>query len=303
MRRQLRYYRLDVFTDKRFCGNPLAVVEAADGLTTSEMQQLAREFNLSETVFLVEPKDPVNTARLRIFTPSVELPFAGHPAVGAAALIAELRAAEIIARSDVALVLETSVGHLRCEARRTPSKAVYADCALPILPQKLGDAPTKDEIAAALSLAPNEIGFDAHMPVRYSAGVAFLFAPIASRAALERARRGQGFGAALGGAAGVYLYTKDAAEPSSAVHARMLADMRLGVDEDPATGSAAAAFAGVACEFERPQDGEHELFIEQGYTVGRPSLITLGLNVEGGALSKLRIGGQVVRVGEGTIAL
>lgn len=302
MTRSLHYFKLDVFTNSRFSGNPLAVIEAADALSRDEMQAIAREFNLSETVFLMAPRDPVHTARARIFTPSTELPFAGHPTLGAVALIAETRAADVIARNEIVIIIEEAIGAIRCEARRTRSGAIYAQFDAPSTPRKLGAAPPRDAIAAALSLHPSDIGFDAHVSTLHSAGVGFLFVPIRSRAALDRARRGEGFAATAGAAIGAYLYSREAVDPESAIHARMFAH-GLGFDEDPATGAAAAAFAGVAFEFERPDDGEHEIQIEQGYAMGRPSRITLRMTVAEGRLAHVAIGGQVVRVGEGTLRL
>lgn len=300
MRPALRYALVDVFTDRPFAGNPLAIVEGADELPTMTMQAIAREFNLSETVFLLTPRDPVNTARARIFTPMRELPFAGHPTVGAAAYIAETRAKEILGRSGVVVVLEEEIGLLNCEALRGRGGVTFAQFVAPVLPQKPGAPPSRAAIAEALSLAPAEIGFDAHEPAVWSAGLPFLFVPLRSGVALAAARRGQGFADVIGQAAGAWLYCRETNHPESAVQARMLANIP-GIDEDPATGSAAAAFAGAAHEFERPGDGAHEIFIEQGYAVGRPSRITLGMSVEAGKLVSLRVGGQIARVGEGVL--
>jgi trans-2,3-dihydro-3-hydroxyanthranilate isomerase len=301
--RSLDYHLLDVFTDRRFSGNPLAVVEAADGLDAVAMQKIAREFNLNETVFLLEPRDPVHSARIRIFTPARELPFAGHPAVGAAAFIAESRAGEILARSGVVVALETDIGVLRCQALRGRNGVAYAEIDLPVLPRKLPDAPEAARLAAALSLSPEDIGFRDHTPTIYAAGPAFVFAPLRSRAALMRARRDPAtFTPVIGEAVGAFLYTDETIEPQSAIHARMLAH-GLGFEEDPATGSAAAAFAGVALEFERPDDGDHEIFIEQGHAMDRPSRMTLRMSVGKGALTAVAIGGQAVRVAEGRMRL
>ncbi len=303
MTRSLVYHLLDVFTDRRFSGNPLAVVEDADGLDVATMQSLAREFNLSETVFLLAPRDPVRSARIRIFTPARELPFAGHPTIGAAALLAETRGADALARNGLVVALESGVGELRCDVLRSRSGVTYAELLFPGLPQPGGAAPAPEALAAALSLAPADIGFDAHVPCRFSAGPAFLFVPIASRAALERARRSpDAFTAVIGEAVGAFLYTRETVEPAAAIHARMFAH-GVGFDDDPATGSAAVAFAAVAQAFESPEDGEHELFIEQGYSMGRPSRITLRLWVEKGALARVAVGGQVVRVAEGRLRL
>lgn len=298
----LRYARLDVFTDTPLAGNPLAVVDGADALETETMQAVAREFNLSETVFLLQPRDPVNTARLRIFTPTRELPFAGHPTIGAAAYLAETRAGDILGRSDVVIALEEGVGVLRCEALRARSGVTFAQFSTPSPPRKLEAAPPSDAIAVALTLEPEEIGFAAHTPTLWSAGVDFLFVPLRSADALSRARRSPSFADVLGYAAGAYLYCCETNKPENAVQARMFAN-GVGIDEDPATGSAAAAFAGPAHEFEQPADGEHEIFIEQGYAIGRPSRITLGMSVEAGQLISVRVGGQTVRVGEGILRI
>lgn len=304
MQLRLRYHLVDVFADRRFCGNPLAVVEGADRLSADDMLRIAREFNLSETAFLQEPADPINSARARIFTPSRELPFAGHPTIGAAAVLATTRAADALARHGVVIVLEEAAGLFRCDVgRKRDGAAVYGEFALPAPPQKAGEPPAREAVARALSLDAGDIGFGRHAPSVWSAGTPFVFAPLRSREALERARRDPGaFAAVAGTAAGVYLYTQDTLDKEAAIGARMLAN-GLGFDEDPATGAAAAAFAGVAHEYENPGDGEHQIFIEQGRLLGRPSRLTLRMEVEGGRLAKVRVGGQVVQVAEGVLTI
>jgi trans-2,3-dihydro-3-hydroxyanthranilate isomerase len=302
MPRSLSYHLLDVFTHRRFAGNPLAVVEADAALPEAKMQALAREFNLSETIFLLEPRDPANSARVRIFTPARELPFAGHPVIGAAALLAEIRASDLLVRHGVVIAFESEIGPLRCEAIKGQGKVTYAEVTPPSTPRRLDAPPAPEALAAALTLSAADIGFGAHVPTIYAQGPAFVFVPLRSREVLDRARRAPAFAAAMGAAAGAYLYTRETVDAACAVNARMFAN-GLGVDEDPATGSAAAAFAGVALEFERPRDGEHELFIEQGHAMGRPSRITLRMSVEDGALARVAVGGQVVRVGEGRLFL
>ena len=302
MTRSFAFHTLDVFTDRRFAGNQLAVVEDADGLSSDEMQAVAREFNLSETVFLLAPRDPVNTARARIFTPRAELPFAGHPTVGAAILIAQRRAPELLARHDVVVVIEEAIGVLRCEVMRSKSGVAYAQFALPGLPRRLGPAPPRAALAQALSLDEQDIGFGAHEPTRFAAGPSFLFAPLRSQDALSRARRGACFAEIVGAADGAYLYALGEAHEATAIEARMFANGH-GIDEDPATGSAAAAFAGVAMAYERPHDGEHEIFISQGRAMGRPSRITLRMSVAESALEAVAIGGQAVIVSEGRLTL
>ena len=290
------YQTLDVFTDVPFAGNPLAVVLDADDLDPAAMQAIAREFNLSETVFVLEPRDPVNSARIRIFTPTRELPFAGHPTVGTAALIAQIRAPEMIGRQDLSVVLEEAVGPVTCTVRRQRG-IVRASFSLPRLPEVSGEPPAIAVIAAALGLSEADIGFEAHRPCVASAGVPFTFVPLAGLDACARATPGIG----LNAIGPVLLYTGESSQPGSAIHARMFAP-GLGVTEDPATGAAAAALAGVLVYFERFDDGDHTLVIEQGFEMGRPSLITLGLDIVEGRLASASIGGGTVMVSAGHLS-
>jgi trans-2,3-dihydro-3-hydroxyanthranilate isomerase len=297
-----RFHTLDVFTQERFGGNPLAVVRDCEGLDTALMQRIAREFNLSETVFLLEARDPVNTARIRIFTPASELPFAGHPTIGTAVLIGLLQAPKLIRAQDVGLVIEEEIGAVACTVRQRGGHT-RAEFVLPKLPERAGTAGERSAIARALSLEESDIGFDRHEPSVWSAGFAVSFVPVASRAAIARARADLAHWDTTfteAGSLAVFLYTNDVADDGSHVHARMFAP-RLGIVEDPATGAAAAAFAGVCMAYEQPEDGEHFVVIEQGYEMGRPSQIVLKLNVANGVLLSAGIGGAAVQVCEGTI--
>jgi trans-2,3-dihydro-3-hydroxyanthranilate isomerase len=297
-----RFHTLDVFTQQRFGGNPLAVVRDCQGLDTALMQRIAREFNLSETVFMLDARDPVNTARIRIFTPASELPFAGHPTIGTAVLIGLLQAPKLIMAQDVGLVIEEEIGPISCTVRQRGGHT-RAEFTLPRLPERAGITGERALIARALSLNESDIGFDRHEPSVWSAGFAISFVPVASRAAIARAHADLAhWDAAFAGVTGsaVFLYTNDVVEEGSHVHARMFAP-KLGIVEDPATGSAAAAFAGVCMAYEQPDDGEHFVVIEQGYEMGRPSQIVLKLDVGDGALLSASIGGAAVLVSEGTI--
>jgi trans-2,3-dihydro-3-hydroxyanthranilate isomerase len=297
-----RFQTLDVFTETALAGNPLAVVLDAEGLADARMQAIAAEFNLSETVFVFEPRNPLNSARMRIFTPKRELPFAGHPTVGAAALIAHQRASDLLAAQDLRIVLEEPIGDVVCVARRRKGQALASYFELPKLPERLqGQPPSAAEIAAGLGLEPADIGFDRHDPSLYSAGAPFLFVPIRSLDAIGRAAPGAMPWATKDGPA-TFLYTREAEREGSAFHARMFAGP-WGAAEDPATGSAVAAFAGIVQAFDRPRDGEHMLTIEQGFEMGRPSLIALGLTIEKGALFSATIGGSVVLVSSGSLDL
>ena len=294
-----RFHTLDVFTETPLAGNPLAVVLDCGGLDTERMQAIAREFNFSETVFVLDPRDPVNTIRARIFTPVQELPFAGHPTIGTAVLVAGLRAPEMVG-SDLDIVIEEGVGPVRCTVRLARGGVSRATFEVPRLPERTGDAGTVAQLAEALSLQPADIGFDAHVAGVWSAGNPFCFVPIANLAAVARAVPTATLASVIGTGRGAYLYTRETANPENTIHARMFG-AGVGVAEDPATGSAAAAFAGVAAHFEKPEDGAHSIVIEQGFEMGRPSLITVGMDIEGGRLAKATIGGSAIRVCEGTI--
>lgn len=293
-----RYHILDVFTDRPLAGNPLAVVLDSDGLDGAAMQAIAREFNLSETVFVGAPRDPVNSAAVRIFTPTTELPFAGHPTVGTAILVAELRARELLATADVGLVLEAPIGLVTCSVRHRRGEAAHARFEVPRLAERDGAPPTTPDLADRLGLAETEIGFAAHAPIRLSAGVPFTFVPVSSLEALARARLRVREAAAPDA---YYLYTPVAGETRS-FRSRMLAS-GLGVAEDPATGAAAAAFPGAILAAEAPPDGEADCFLVQGVEMGRPSRIGIAWRIEQGRLAATTIGGSAVMVAEGTLAL
>ena len=297
-----RFQTLDVFTETALAGNPLAVVLDAEGLDDRSMQAIAAEFNLSETVFVLEPRDAVNSARVRIFTPKRELPFAGHPTVGAAALIAHRRASDLLAAQDLRIVLEEPIGDVVCVARRRKGQALAAYFELPKLPEQLKDKPPSTaEIAAGLGLEPGTSVSTDIEPSLYSAGAPYLFVPVRSLDAIGRAAPSVMPWATKDGPA-TFVYTRETEREGSAYHARMFASA-WGIYEDPATGSAVAAFAGVVQAFDRPRDGESMLTIEQGFEMGRPSLIALGLVIENGALASATIGGSVVIVSSGALDL
>ena len=305
MRLSLAYHTLDVFTETRFAGNALAVVHGADDLTAVQMQTVAREFNLSETVFLLKPARPTNTARVRIFTPAVELPFAGHPTVGTAVLLAELRNAGAAGEQEAIVTLEEAIGTVRVGVRLKPNAATFAEFDAPKVPEETGGLPSAERIAAALDLIPNEIGFANFKPLAASAGTAFSFVPVTSLEAIARARPVQPhFDQVFMGPVppGVFLYCRQTLHNTSSFHARMFAPA-MGVHEDPATGSAAAAFAAVIRKFDTLPDGTHRAVIEQGFEMGRPSLIALSMVVARGKLEAVRIGGHAVRVSAGTIEI
>ena len=289
-----RFVTLDVFTDQALAGNPLAVVLEAEGLDTAAMQAIAREFNLSETVFVLPPTDARQRARLRIFTPAQELPFAGHPTVGTAILLA----LEDPARGDArAFGLEERIGIVPCVVETlSDGSGGRARFKLPALPDYLGPGPEPAVLAALLGLEPGAIGTGRHVPSRHGVGPSFTFVPVASVAALDAARSAQGPEAQDG----LYLYAPDPEGAGRSWRVRMFAP-HLGVPEDPATGSAAAAFAGVLMQFEALGDGTHDVAIRQGDAMGRPSAIDLQLTLAAGALRSVEIGGSAVVVSDGRL--
>ncbi|MFG1348550.1 PhzF family phenazine biosynthesis protein [Xanthobacter autotrophicus] len=293
-----RFVTLDVFTARPFGGNPLAVVLDAQGLDDAAMQQISREFNVSETVFVLPPKNPANRARIRIFSVAHEMPFAGHPTVGAAVLLA---LEDKLVKGT--LRIEELIGTVTCEVT-TLGAGSRKGAAVFTVPRK-GELEEIDisraACAEALSLDESDIGFDAHRPVVASAGVPFLFVPLAGLTALARARPDEaafinslgGFGEAL------YLYTLDE-EGDADFRARMFSP-GLGTEEDPATGAAAAAFPSVLLDAENRVDGHHKVRIDQGFEMGRPSRVDLGFTVKGGQVLDATIGGSAVVITEGVL--
>lgn len=295
-----RYKVFDVFAETPLAGNPLAVVLDAEGLETATMQAVAREFNLSETVFVLPPRDPAAAAALRIFTPARELPFAGHPTVGAAVCIAGERSGTDAVGSR-GIVLEEAVGAIPCRMTLSAGGG-FAEFDCPRLPQPAAiEVPAAERIALALGLPTSEIGFDSHAASAWSAGVPYHCIPVRNRAALAKAAPNGALWPDTFGSEAAFLYTRDAEGEGHAFRARMFAP-ELGIAEDPATGSAVAAFAGPVHAFDALPDGSHALVVEQGFEMGRPSLICLGIGVVDRRIVDVRIGGAVVAVMSGTLA-
>lgn len=295
-----RFATLDVFTTKAHAGNPLAVVLDGEGLDTAAMQAIAREFNLSETVFVGPAVDTAHRAALRIFTPGQELPFAGHPTVGTAVMLGLIDARD--GKPADLVTLEEKVGSVACAISVSEGKGGHALFTLPKLPLRLDQPVPEARLAAAIGLDLGEIGFDDHLPSAFSGGVPFTLLPLASRDAVARAFPAGAFAEAVAEAANpnLFVYSRETAEAGHHFHARMFWPA-AGVFEDPATGGAVAAFAGAIMAFDKPGDGEHRVVIEQGYEMGRPSQIELELTVAGGMLVSARIGGWAVLVSEGVL--
>lgn len=295
-----RFYTLDVFTGQPFSGNPLAVVLDAERLDGERMQAIAAEFNLSETVFVMPPARPGNAARIRIFTPRTELPFAGHPTIGTALLMAKQG---LVALDEIAptLVLEEAIGDVVVDLRVESGVAQAATMSVPRLPGEGPLPPDAAMLAAMLSLSPDDL-LPAHPPRAYSCGVPFLFVAVRNRDAIARAKLHADLWESLlrsWWAPSVFVLTFDTESAAAQLHARMFAPA-FGIAEDPATGGAVSALAGYLCPT-GTADGEFRWLVEQGYEMGRPSQLELEARVAGGRIASVRVGGQAVVVSEGWI--
>lgn len=294
------YQVMDVFTGDRLAGNPLGVVLDGSDLSDDAMLKIANEFNLSETIFILPPDNPAHKARIRIFTPYYEMPFAGHPTVGGAVAIALRDGIE-----DAIFVLEENIGPVRC-AVGSGLGAKFAEFSLPKLPEPAPFPISREQAAAALGLAPQQIGFENHVVGAWNAGVPYVTIPVADLEAAGRAKLDATFWMELTGgqtgarAPAAYVYCRQTALHDADFHCRMFAG-HVGLVEDPATGSAAAAFSGAVMHFDKPLDGTHVRWLEQGVEMGRPSRIRLSLEVQNRALTEARIGGHAVMVAEGRL--
>jgi trans-2,3-dihydro-3-hydroxyanthranilate isomerase len=300
-----RFITADVFTSRPLEGNPLAVFPDARGLSDNLMQRIAREFNLSETVFVLPPDEPQHTRCLRIFTPKAELPFAGHPTVGTAYVLAAL--GEIpLTGAETRIVFEERVGPVPILIRSEEGRPVFTQLSAAKLPEEGPTPPDASELAEMLSLAPDDVlsrGED--HPQGFSCGVPFLFIPLRSRDALRRARLRVDVWEEIllgGWAREVFLFCREPELPGSHIRARMFA-AELGVGEDPATGGAVSALGGYLGIRAPETDGTLAWIVEQGFEMGRPSLLHLEVDKRGGEITAVRVGGSSVLVSEGTMAI
>ena len=293
-----RYYTCDVFTDTRFGGNPLAVLPHADGLSDRQMQQIAREFNFSETSF-VFPAEAGHTRKVRIFTPAREVPFAGHPNIGTAFILASTGEFGDV-RDACTAMFEEEAGLVAVTVRATRRTIDSCELAAPQSPA-LGNTLPVPLVAAAVSLDRDDVVTDTHPPRVVSVGLPFVMAELRDRAALERARFDLTVADALRVEAprpSVYVYTR--ARDDFDVRARMFAPLS-GVSEDPATGSAACALAGLLTHHDRQASGSFRWRIAQGVEMGRPSTLRARAEKEDGVVTGTWVAGAAVLVSDGTI--
>jgi trans-2,3-dihydro-3-hydroxyanthranilate isomerase len=285
-----RYHTVDVFTTTPFAGNPLAVFPDARGLTTEQMRALAREFNLSETVFVLPARDPRHTRSIRIFTPARELPFAGHPTIGTAIVLAATGYINSGLDGDLDIVLEEVVGPIRVAVRMENNVPVFAQLTVYMMPQIGPPPPDRATVAAMLSLTSDDIVAGADALQIVSSGVPYLFVPVVDAAAVARSRP---VGDLHGHAVFVFCHRGDN------VRARMFAP-ELGVVEDPATGSAVAALGGyLAARDTSRTNGTLRWVVDQGVEMGRPSRLELEVDRAEGRVTAVRVGGSAVLISEG----
>jgi len=267
MSRAYPFVTVDVFTDTRFGGNQLAVFPDAAGLSDGEMQSLAAEFNLSETTFVLPPEDPANTARVRIFTPTYEMPFAGHPNVGTAYVLAGL------GRDDGgALRFEELAGLVSIEVERDASGTIAGATIAAPQPLSLGHELSTRDIAICTGLDASDVMTAAHPPIQASVGFPFVIAEVSAEALTRATPDITGFRRVLestpeiGGRLSVYIYAHD----GEGLRARMFSPLS-NIWEDPATGSAATPLVSLLLSLSDKDSVRHD--IRQGVEMGRPSLL------------------------------
>jgi trans-2,3-dihydro-3-hydroxyanthranilate isomerase len=299
---QRRYITVDVFTDRAFGGNPLAVVLDAGGLSTAQMQAIATEFNYSETTFVLPPADSANDAQVRIFTVRSEIPFAGHPNVGTAFVLATQAK-----KPPVRLRFEEKAGLVPVEILTEQGSVIGAELTAPQPLKRLSQL-SVEQVAACLSLSAADVKTDRHPPQIASVGLPFLMVELTSREALRRARPdAEAFARTFpcDGSDAIYFYTRDVPdnEKPCDLQARMFHPGASGLSEDPATGSATAAAAALLADLDGTGDGELKLRIGQGVDMGRPSLLLTRVRKVAGAAASVHVGGACVQIMEGTFRL
>lgn len=301
---KVRYLTCDVFTDRLFGGNQLAVFPDARGIAPELMALIAKEFNYSETTFVLPPDDPSHTAKVRIFTPGGELRFAGHPTVGTAHVLATIGAVKLTG-DETKIVFEEGVGPVPVTIRSKNGQPEFAQLSVAQLPVVGPPPPSVETLAAALSLPVDDLLHGDMSPQTVSCGTPFLLIPLRNRDAVRRARvKLDLFQPALEGyvTSEVMVFAMEAEHPGHDVRARMFAPC-LGIAEDPATGSACSGLSGYLAARDPRRDGTLRWIVEQGFEMGRPSILELEADKKDGAITAVRVGGKTVMVQEGMFTL
>lgn len=294
------FYTCDVFTQSRFGGNQLAVFPDASSIPENALQPIAREFNFSETTFVYPPTDLRNTRKVRIFTPGGELPFAGHPTIGTAVVLASIGSVPTV-QGKAGMIFEENVGPVPVSVVMNGANAPFAQLTAAKLPEFNEIVPSADRLAAMLSLSRNDLDIE-RFPVQYvSVGFPFLYVAVKNRSILGQIRIHQSIMKEVD-VNEVFVFTADPERRDFHFRARMFAPL-LGIAEDPATGSAAASFAAYLAEKDPYHNGTVRWNIEQGFEMGRPSLLYVEADKKEGRISSISVGGNVVLVTEGTMEL
>ena len=298
----MNYLTLDVFSSTPFGGNQLAVFPDARAIPDGQLLAITREFNFSEVTFCYPPADAAHTRRVRIFTPGGEVPFAGHPIIGTAAAIA-LRDSALGSAADGTFTLELGVGVVSVQTRVEAPTLVWAEFGVAKLPELGPPAPTLNTLAEILSVTPADLVGGAMSPQAVSCGLPFLMVPLKTVKAVERARvRLDRWEQTLQKfwAPDMFVAARDPAGGDHHWHARMFGP-GFSVPEDPATGSAVAAFGGwLAMKDSRP-DAEFAWTVDQGIEMGRPSRLEVRATKAGGAVTSVHVAGRAVLMGEGRL--
>lgn len=293
-----RFHTADVFTDRPFGGNQLAVLPEAQGLSDAAMQKIAAEFNYAETTFVLPPRDPANTRQVRIFTPREEVPFAGHPNIGTAIVLAATGA--LGTSGPARIVFEEVAGLVPISLDYKDGRPVRAEFTAPVT-FELGPCVEAEEVAPALSLSPGDILSDPTSPRLASAGMRFLCIRVRDRAALARIAMRPDHTAAIlrrTHVIGLHVFTTDGGDVDLRV--RMFAPLH-GIAEDAATGAAAAAMAGLMAANAPAAEGEFALRMAQGIEMGRPSRLDTRAEKRGGKVVAVHVAGAAVLVMDGSI--
>jgi trans-2,3-dihydro-3-hydroxyanthranilate isomerase len=299
----MRYVTLDVFTPVPFGGNQLAVFPDARGIPESALLNITREFNFSEVTFCYPAEDPGHTRRVRIFTPGGEVPFAGHPTVGTAAALALSEGA--LPTGTGRFTLELGVGPIPVDVRVESPVRAWAEFSVAKLPEIGPHSPTVNTLADILSLEPKDLLGGAFSPQAVSCGLPFLLIPLRSLDALAKSRvRVDKWESTLKRfwAPMMFLAARDEEQGPHHWRARMYAP-GISVPEDPATGSAVAAFGGWLAMKDAKADGAFAWTVDQGIEMGRPSHLTVSAEKAAGAVTAVRVAGQAVLMSEGTLRL
>jgi trans-2,3-dihydro-3-hydroxyanthranilate isomerase len=268
------------------------------------MQRVAREFNYSETVFVFPPETLKGTRRLRIFTPTVELPFAGHPTIGTAYILGAIGEIELL-EDATKIVFEEGVGAIPVKILSEQGKPVYSELTTAKLPEFGLKPPSISELASMLSLKPSDLLDGEDAPQAFSCGLPYLFIPLRDRSALGRVKLNQERWKQLLSdywASSVYVFCYEPELKGSDIRGRMF-DPGYGIAEDPATGSAVAALAGYLGMRNKLTDGTLKWVVEQGFEMGRPSILHVEADKQNNQIKVVRVGGSSVLVSEGVMEI